>query len=526
MFKKILLSVVLAVILTASVIGCSRSDNLSKQGYTRNTCYIISEDDFNNFHQFVPTTSTVTEEEKNNYRIPYLEKLTAGETYYIVGYTVAETKDDSVIQFWDDCGFTLKANMPVTDAIEIIESGATVYDGGTTLSINRMEDKEANERQMFFNVLPTAVSGKAEFTVSLKIKVKTEMRLSVDYQVVGSRYHSYGKNPYFDRANSVSETYATAFFEKKIGLSEINVKYLESKDFINGRYEASSLVDSVDMKVGKNYYMVLSAKLTSYINEGNGETFDLNLKLPIAFIDGTLEEAGSGSFSESRTDTEKNISVSFRIPESSEGEKNITCIVKLIPVALGTQEISIAPSAEMISILGNGSEGVKSAVKINGEEKTSEGFEYLLSDDESYYILESVGKADGNSFLIPATYNSKPVKVIAAGAFSDLKSLRTVEISEGVEVIEEGAFSGCERLTAITLPSSMTEIRSETFKNCKELKSIKIPSGVTSIGENAFEGCTMLMSITVETGNTTFYSKDGIVYYKSTDEVFIRPEGK
>ncbi len=565
-FKFALCILTLAALTGAVLFGCSK-ENKSKEGDTSNVCYIIKESDYAEFKNRYTLREPEEKEKKKDeepYRVPYVETLTAGERYYVVGYTYAFTKDDSVIEFWDNCGFTLTASVPISDAIDVVDAGYDICGGGSSVRINRDTEAEANDKVMFYNVVPTANSGQMEFVSYLVIEPKAEVTLDIRYQVVGSRYKTYN-GAFFDRANSVSENRGTVYFAKKIDISNVTVQYIDGKDYINGSYDASAIKDTLNMKVGKIYYMILIANVNSKIEKSAGETFSLDVKLPLTLVDGTLEVAGSGNFNESKTDTEKNISVSFKIPEKSEGEKKITCIVKLIPVATGEPNVNVSFSAYQVSILGDGRSDTVCNLSIDGVEMTSEGFEYRLSDDKTYYILEGVGSASGSSsFLIPAQYNSKPVKEIAEGAFRDVKNMRTLEVSEGIEKIGENAFRGCTNLLTAKLPSTAT-VGNYVFAGCsslasltvnlngKQLKqlfgegnssipsslktveivgsttlaasafaggsmieSISLPETLTTVGSGAFSDCSSLASLTVDSQNQNIFVQCGILYDKAT----------
>jgi hypothetical protein len=106
-----------------------------------------------------------------------------------------------------------------------------------------------------------------------------------------------------------------------------------------------------------------------------------------------------------------------------------------------------------------------------GETYGSEGLEYTLSEDESYYIVTGIGSCIDAEIIIPYLYEGKPVKEIAPYAFADLleqaaavfrfraasvpsftvDDILSVSIPDSVTLIGEGAFSGCDGLTEIRL---------------------------------------------------------------------------
>ena len=150
----------------------------------------------------------------------------------------------------------------------------------------------------------------------------------------------------------------------------------------------------------------------------------------------------------------------------------------------------------------------------------SEGLEYTLSSDGTYYIVSGIGTCTDTDIVIPSTYNGLPVKEIGDEAFEycssltsivipdsvtsigyeallGCKSLTSVEIGDGVTSIGNRAFCGCSSLTSIVIPDSVTSIDDWAFYNCTSLTSIVIPNSVTSIGDWAFEYCESLTSIVI-----------------------------
>ncbi|MDR0444205.1 MAG: leucine-rich repeat domain-containing protein [Treponema sp.] len=79
------------------------------------------------------------------------------------------------------------------------------------------------------------------------------------------------------------------------------------------------------------------------------------------------------------------------------------------------------------------------------------------------------------------------VKVIARGAFSEVKDLVSMVIPEGVKEIEGLAFNECSSLTNLVLPKSLKKIGIRSFEQCKELE-IDISAQV-ELEQWAFQGC-------------------------------------
>ncbi len=71
------------------------------------------------------------------------------------------------------------------------------------------------------------------------------------------------------------------------------------------------------------------------------------------------------------------------------------------------------------------------------------------------------------------------------------------EIPESVTQIGDSAFSECSSLTSIEIPDSVTQIGDSAFYRCSSLTNIEIPGSVTRIGISAFSGCSSLTSIEI-----------------------------
>ncbi len=125
------------------------------------------------------------------------------------------------------------------------------------------------------------------------------------------------------------------------------------------------------------------------------------------------------------------------------------------------------------------------------EQVPTEGLEYTLSDDETYYIVYDLGTATDTDIVIPSEYKDLPVKEIGISAFEG-ENITSVTIPESVTTISAYAFASCKKLTSVTLPSGLTTIKAAAFSDCTKLTSITIPSSVTTMGTRAFEDCTGL----------------------------------
>lgn len=140
------------------------------------------------------------------------------------------------------------------------------------------------------------------------------------------------------------------------------------------------------------------------------------------------------------------------------------------------------------------------SVQIN---TASEGLEYALSSDETFYIVIGIGSCVSTNVVIPSTYNGMLVKSIDNHAFSNCSSLKSVTIPNSVTSIGSYAFSSCNSLKSVTIPDSVTSIDNYTFYNCSSLVRVVISDNVTSIGNSAFLMCTSLTNVIIGNGVTS-----------------------
>lgn len=76
------------------------------------------------------------------------------------------------------------------------------------------------------------------------------------------------------------------------------------------------------------------------------------------------------------------------------------------------------------------------------------GLKYTLSDDGEYYSV-ALGGATDEDIVIPAVWENKPVREIAAEGFAYSNRMKSVTVPESVEKISSGAFNGSNALTTV-----------------------------------------------------------------------------
>ena len=130
--------------------------------------------------------------------------------------------------------------------------------------------------------------------------------------------------------------------------------------------------------------------------------------------------------------------------------------------------------------------------------KVSEGLSYVLSDDETHYMVSGIGSCMDTDIVIPEEHNGLPVSAVA-----------------------NFAFRACSTIKSVVIPNSILSIGWYGFYGCENLERVEIGSSVSSIWEHAFTHCQKLISISVNANNSSYKSIDGNLYTKD-GKVFIQ----
>ena len=158
------------------------------------------------------------------------------------------------------------------------------------------------------------------------------------------------------------------------------------------------------------------------------------------------------------------------------------------------------------------------------KDKTTNGVYKVQGDGLSVEFTKPVSKKA--SVKIPDTIqvNGIVCKVtgIAANAFKNNTSLKTVTIGKNITVIGANAFYGCKNLSKIYGGSRIANIGYKAFFNCGNLSSITISGTVRSIGKLAFYKCKKLRTIVIK--STALSSRN--VGTKAFTGTYTRPTVK
>lgn len=219
-----------------------------------------------------------------------------------------------------------------------------------------------------------------------------------------------------------------------------------------------------------------------------------------------------------------------------------------------------------------------SACKKNANDISTGRLTFARKGDE-YIVSRYVGQSE---VTIPNSHEGLPVTGIGSKAFR-YSNVSKIIISNGIKTIAESAFFECEGLYSISIPESVTTIGEMAFFACTSLieinvdvnnpkftnidgnlytkdkktllvyamgnrqntfsvidnvesiasyafaktlhvKKINLSSKLKHIGDNAFEDCSIEEFI-VDNNNSSFMSKDGILYTDGGKTLFCFPSG-
>ena len=187
----------------------------------------------------------------------------------------------------------------------------------------------------------------------------------------------------------------------------------------------------------------------------------------------------------------------------------------------------------VIEKIGDSSFGYIISAKINGSidekyntlsEKYSEsqGLEYVLSGDGTYYIVSSIGTCTDINITVPNVYKGLPVREIGNNAFNYSKIIN-IRLPDSLTGIGDSAFEGCYSLTAIVIPDSVVTVGERAFRDCYTLDFVVLSESLTSIGKQAFYKCTDLKLITAISDKIT--SINDLLFYECNKlQVIILPD--
>ena len=132
-------------------------------------------------------------------------------------------------------------------------------------------------------------------------------------------------------------------------------------------------------------------------------------------------------------------------------------------------------------------------------EKLVPWYEYRGQIEEIHiYGMSLIGKESFNMCTnTRKVILGKPIKKIDDYAFTNVRSLKEIDIPDTVEIIGRYAFANCEQVVKLTIPNSVKIIEAFAFSRLYSQPDLVIPNSVTSIGMYAFQHMKSLVSVTI-----------------------------
>lgn len=140
----------------------------------------------------------------------------------------------------------------------------------------------------------------------------------------------------------------------------------------------------------------------------------------------------------------------------------------------------------------------------------------------------------------------KSVQLIGSSAFRGCSKLGSVTLTLGLQSMGDGAFADCTALKRITLPSGLISLGEEVFAGCTALEKLDLPATITSLGDGLVKNCTSLKSfglfadctvsatmflgcesmekVTVSGNNSSYVSRDGVLYSADSSTLVYCPQ--
>nr|MDE6851791.1 leucine-rich repeat domain-containing protein [Lachnospiraceae bacterium] len=133
-------------------------------------------------------------------------------------------------------------------------------------------------------------------------------------------------------------------------------------------------------------------------------------------------------------------------------------------------------------------------------------------------------KLEGDTLVVYGTGNvSEKINLLEG----DAEDIRRLVIEEGITGITgQRVFSDLYSIRYVELPDSLETIAAFAFNGLTQMSKIQIPKNVNQIGEGAFYGIFCLKKIQVDPDNKTYVSQDGVLFSRDMRTLVQFPGGK
>lgn len=124
----------------------------------------------------------------------------------------------------------------------------------------------------------------------------------------------------------------------------------------------------------------------------------------------------------------------------------------------------------------------------------SEGLSFTLNSDGESYAVSGIGECKDTVVTIPSEYRGLPVTEIADGAFRANRQIKKVILPDTIKKIGSYAFSECKSLYTVELSENLKTIGDQAFE-LSGLVYITLPVSLESINYRTFGSCVSLIEV-------------------------------
>ena len=161
---------------------------------------------------------------------------------------------------------------------------------------------------------------------------------------------------------------------------------------------------------------------------------------------------------------------------------------------------------------------VVSSAAVTASGKCGENLTWKL-DDTGKLTISGTGEMENYGFQWDE--NGEGFRVDPG--WKDLK-ITSLVVEKGVTSISEDAFAYTYTLTSVSLPDTLVSIGAWAFNGCYSLEgTFRIPASVKFIGERALANLMSVAAFEVAAGNTSFASKNGVLYNADMTKLEMYP---
>ena len=142
---------------------------------------------------------------------------------------------------------------------------------------------------------------------------------------------------------------------------------------------------------------------------------------------------------------------------------------------------------------------------------------YVSSDAKENQIVDALKKNKhslGKYKIVVSASSSSSTEILTniKKALTNNPSFNNVEVDlsklTNMKKITKEAFTNLKNISSITLSDAVTEIEEKAFSGCSSLNNIRFSKGLTNIGDGAFSNCVSLIFVALDSEQSLTISKD------------------